>query len=280
MIYHTTYRPRSPLSQFVEFLWLREGDHPSQFQSRLLPIGSMELVINLHEDRIPLFDRQSRAECGSTNGTMICGTHSEGYIIRTDSKISVMGVHFKPGGSTSFLGLPARELYNQRVGLDELWQGRAAELRDHLIEAPTPESRFLILEQSLLMVMHLSDHTTVLQKHRHPVVDFALRELRRSPIPSVSTVTNQIGCSARHFNQLFRDQVGLTPKLFCRVRRLRQVLYLIAGKEQVDWTDIASTCGYFDQAHFIHDFRSLAGCTPTEYLAQRGFHPCHVVLPD
>ncbi len=81
----------------------------------------MEIVINLHEDMIPLFDRQSRAECGSTNGTMICGTHSEGYIIRIDSKISVMGVHFKPGGSASFLGLPARELYNQRVGLDELW---------------------------------------------------------------------------------------------------------------------------------------------------------------
>lgn len=94
MIYHTTYRPRaasqipqgSPLSQFVEFLWFREGDHLPQSQSRLLPIGSMELVINPHEDRIPLFDRQSRAECGSTNGTMICGTHSEGYIIRIDSK--------------------------------------------------------------------------------------------------------------------------------------------------------------------------------------------------
>ncbi|PSB04239.1 AraC family transcriptional regulator [filamentous cyanobacterium CCP2] len=280
MIYQTTYRPRSPLSQFVEFLWFRESDHLPQSQSRLLPIGSMELVINLHEDRIPLFDRQSRAECGSTNGTMICGTHSEGYIIRIDRKISVMGVHFKPGGSASFLGLPAGELYNQRVGLDELWQVQAAELRDRLIAAPTPENRFLILEQFLLMMMQSPDRATVLQKHRHPVVDFALRELRRTPTPSVSAVTDQIGCSARHFNQLFRDQVGLTPKLFCRVRRLRQVLYLVAGKEQVDWADLAFTCGYFDQAHFIHDFRSFADCTPTEYLAQRGFHPCHVVLPN
>jgi AraC-like DNA-binding protein len=130
------------------------------------------------------------------------------------------------------------------------------------------------------MVMQSLDLATVLQKHRHPVVDFALRELRRSPTPTVSTVINQIGCSNRHFNQLFRDQVGLTPKLFCRVRRLRQVLYLLAGKGHIDWADLAFTCGYFDQAHLIHDFRSLAGCTPTEYLAQRGFHPCHVVLPN
>ncbi|MBW4619605.1 MAG: helix-turn-helix transcriptional regulator [Cyanosarcina radialis HA8281-LM2] len=278
LFYQTTYRPRSPLSQFVEFLWFREGDNLLQSQSRLLPIGSMELVINLHEDRIPLFDRHSRAECGSTNGTMICGVHSEGYIIRIDRKISVMGVHFKPGGTASFLALPARELSNQRMGLDELWQGRAAELRDRLIEAPTTENRFLILEQFLLMVMQSPDRATVLQKH--PAVDFALQEFRRSPTPTVSAVTDRIGYSARHFNQLFRDRVGLTPKLFCRVRRLRQVLYLIAGKEQVDWTDIAFTCGYFDQAHLIHDFRSLADCTPTEYLARRGFHPCHVVLPD
>ena len=279
MFYQTTYRPRSPLSQFVEFFWFREGDHLTQSQSRLLPIGSMELVINLHEDRIPLFDRQSRAECGSTNGTMICGIHSEGFIIRIDSKISVIGVHFKPGSSPAFLALPARELSNQRIGLDELWQGRAAELRDRLIEAPTIESRFLILEQFLLMVMQLPDRA-VLQEHRHPVVDFALREFARSPTPTVRAVVDQIGYSDRHFNQLFRDQVGLTPKLFCRVRRLRQVLYLIAGKEQVDWADLAFTCGYFDQAHLIHDFRSLTDCTPTEYLAQRGFHPCHVVLPN
>lgn len=278
MLYQATYQPRSPLSQFVEFLWFREGNHLPQSQSRLLPIGSMELVINLYEDRIPLFDRHSRAECGSTNGTMICGVHSEGYIIRIDSKLSVMGVHFKPGGSASVLGLPARELYNQRVGLDELWQGRAAELRDRLIAAPTTENRFLILEQFLVRVMQSPDRTA--EAHRHPVVDFALREFRRTPTPSVRAVTDQIGCSARHFNQLFRDQVGLTPKLFCRVRRLRQVLYLIAGKGQVDWTDLAFTCGYFDQAHLIHDFRSFADCTPTEYLAQRGFHPCHVVLPD
>ena len=122
----------------------------------------------------------------------------------------------------------------------------AAELRDRLIEAPTPENCFLILKQFLLKVMHSPDRATFLQEHRHPVVDFALREFRRMPTPTVSAVTDQIGCSVRHFNQLFRDQVGLTPKLICRVRRLRQILYLIAGKGQIDWAGLAFTCGYFD----------------------------------
>lgn len=110
------------------------------------------------------------------------------------------------------------------------------------------ENRFLILEQFLLMMMHSPDRATVLQEHRHPVVDFALREFRQTPTPTVSAVIKQIGCSARHLNQLFRDQVGLTPKLFCHVRRLWQVLYLLADKGNIDWADLAFTCSYFDQA--------------------------------
>ncbi len=240
----------------------------------------MELVINLHEDRIPLFDPHSRVERGSTNGMRICGVHSEGFIINNEQKVSSVGAHFKPDGQAAFLSLPAGELHNQIISLDELWKGHAAELRDDLIEAPTAEKRFLILEQFLLMMVQLPSCRAFPKENRHPVVDFALREFGRSPIPLVKTVTDQIGFSTRHFNQLFRDHVGLTPKLYCRVQRLQQVLYLVAGKEPVDWLDIAFTCGYFDQAHLIHDFRKLAECTPTEYLVQRGFHPCHVVLSD
>jgi AraC-like DNA-binding protein len=272
MIYYT-YLPRPPLSQFVEFLWFREGYNVSKAQARLLPIGSMELVINLRSDTIPLFNRHSRKQCGNARGSMICGVHSEGFIVDIDSKVCVMGVHFKAGGGAPFFPLPSGELHNQIVSLDELWNRYAKELRDRLLEAPTSETRFLILEAFLLNLI-------AQRPERHPAIDFALREFQRSPMPTVGAVTSQIGLSARHFGQLFRDEVGLTPKLFCRVQRLRQVLYLLAGKEQADWIDIALACGYFDQAHFIHDFRAFAGCTPTTYLEQRGLHPCHVVLPD
>jgi AraC-like DNA-binding protein len=271
MIYQTS-QPRSPLSQFVELFWSREGENLPETQSRLLPIGSMELVINLHEDRIPLFDCSSRSQVGSTNGMMICGSHSESFIINNDSKISMMGVHFKPGGNAPFFALPAGELHNQQISLDEVWQGRAAELRDRLLESPTVASRFWVLEQFLLMVME--------PPNRYAAVTIALQKFERYPTTRVSEVIDEIGFSPRHFNQLFRDRVGLTPKLFCRVRRLQQALDLISGKDRVDWADVAIACGYFDQAHFIHDFRMFANCTPTEYLAQRGFHPCHVVLLD
>lgn len=232
----------------------------------------MELVIDLHEDKIPLFDLCSQTQCGSTKGARICGVYSEGFIIAKDQNCAVMGVHFKPGGSAAFFAISGRELHNQIISLEELWQGSATELRDRLLEKPTTRTRFLTLERFLLRMMQPLD--------RHPVVDFALQEFERLPTSPVSTLTSQIGLSTRHFKQLFRDRVGLTPKLYCRVRRLQRVLRLIEGKKQIDWVDIAFTCGYFDQAHLIHDFRTFANCTPTAYLAKRGVHPCHVELSD
>lgn len=271
MIYET-YQPQSFLSRFIEFFWMREGDNLSAVQTRLLPMGTMELVIDLHEDRIPLFDRQSRIQCGSTNGAMICGVHSENFIIRDTDKISVMGVHFKPGGGASFFELPAGELCNERISLEELWKTRASELRDRLLQEPTPKGRFRILEQFLMQMLRSPNY--------HPAVTFALQQFQHSANSTICSITEQTGLSARYFNQLFRDQVGVTPKLFCRIQRFQNVLEMLSVKATVDWIDIAFTCGYFDQAHLIHDFRAFADCTPTEYLDQRGFHRCHVVLAD
>jgi AraC-like DNA-binding protein len=271
MIYQT-YQLRLPLSRFIKFFWMREGGHLPAVQTRLLPMGAMELVINLNEDSIPLFDRQSRIQQGSTNGTMLCGTHSENFIIRDANKISVMGVHFKVGGGAAFFELPVSELYNERISLDEVWKTRASELRDRLLQQSSPEGRFWVLEQFLMQMMR--------SPNDHLAVDFALQQFQQSANSTISAVIEQTGFSTRYFNQLFRNQVGVTPKLFCRIQRFQNALEMLSVRAPVDWIEIALTCGYFDQAHFIHDFRAFADCTPTEYLTQRGFHPCHVVLRD
>jgi AraC-like DNA-binding protein len=270
MIYKT-YQPGSPLSQFIDFLWYWEEENPTESQSCILPIGSVELVVDLNEDNIPLFDLHHQTQCGSTKGVRICGVHSQGFIIIRNRNCSIMGVHFKPGGSAAFLKMPVGELCNQILSLETLWED-AGELRDCLRFRTTTATRFQALEQFLLQYLRPWD--------LHPAVDFALSQFERFPHAPVSTVTEQLGLSPRYFNQLFRDEVGLTPKLFCRVRRFQQVLRLVAGKQQIDWLDIALTCGYFDQAHLIHDFRHFAACTPTEYVAKRGVLPFHVELSD
>jgi AraC-like DNA-binding protein len=74
--------------------------------------------------------------------------------------------------------------------------------------------------------------------------------------------------------------VGLTPKLFCRVRRFQRVLRRIGTGRPVEWAAVAVDCGYFDQAHFIRDFHAFSGINPSAYLAGRTEHLNHVPLLD
>ena len=94
------------------------------------------------------------------------------------------------------------------------------------------------------------------------------------------TVTRQTGLSHRRFIEVFRDQVGLTPKVYWRLQRFRQVLQRVHRAPRVEWADLALECGYYDQAHFIRDFRAFSGLSPSAYLAQRGEHLNHVPLSD
>jgi AraC-like DNA-binding protein len=95
----------------------------------------------------------------------------------------------------------------------------------------------------------------------------------------VGDVIQRIGLSPRRFGELFRSEVGLSPKTFCRVRRFNEVLKRIERVYEIDWADVPLSCGYFDQAHFNHEFRAFAGLTPSDYLRDR-ISRTHVVSRD
>lgn len=240
----------------------------------MIPTGTMQLIFNLREDEIRLYDRQEHHRFRSFGGSLISGAHSRFVVIDTACQASTVGVHFRPGGAYPFLGLPAGELRDADIPLEALWGAKATELRDRLLDAETPEARFCVLEQTLMARM-----ARLLACH--PAVAFALREFRSAPrTRTVGEVSERTGLSRRRFIQLFREEVGLTPKLFCRIRRFQEVVRLVGSGRRVEWPDVALGCGYFDQSHFIHDFREFSGITPTDYLRNRGEHSNHVPLAD
>jgi AraC-like DNA-binding protein len=175
-------------------------------------------------------------------------------------------------GAYPFLKKPSGELHNQHVGLEEIWGPLAGLVREQLLAARTPEARLKILERGLWLAAGGA-------LGRHPAVAFALNEFRSTPGErTIAEVTNQIGLSARRFIEVFHKEVGLTPKLFCRVRRFQKVLPHIQRGREIDWARIALECGYYDQAHFIHDFQAFSGINPSAYLAACTPHLNHVPM--
>jgi AraC-like DNA-binding protein len=190
---------------------------------------------------------------------------SQYIVIDTAAIQSVMGVIFRPGGARRFFEAPAHDFYNQVVPLDLVWGSQVTQLRDRLREVVTVGGKFQVLETALLQVMRRGDEKRLAL---HPSVQYALPEFRRAPhIRTVIGVSGDAGLSRRRFSQLFREQVGITPKLYCRLIRFRKVVRQIAAGGPVVWADVALAGGYYDQAHLAHEFRDFSGISPSSYLA-------------
>lgn len=269
-----SYLPAPPLSHFVEKFWFYHGfPQRTHKKERLMPDGSVELVINLHEDETRIYDRDRLHQSQRLSGNILCGPHSQFFVIDTAEQASVIGIHFRPGGAFPFFRQPVDEMHNFHVSLEDLWGGHARLVREKLLEAPTPEQKFRVLERFVMEQARTFD--------RHVAVSFALKQFESThgALP-VGDVIERIGISQRRLIDLFNAQVGMTPKLFCRLRRFQHVLNQVHPLQECDWGELAALCGYFDQAHFIHDFRQFSGILPTEYLTIKTEYLNHVPILD
>jgi len=267
-------KPGPPLDRFVELLWYFECGPQAHPFERLLPTGTVELIINLAQDENAIFDTEDTTRVETREAGLVCGPQTSYFLIETSLPTRVAGVHFRPGGSFPFMRPPAHEFLDRRVSLGDVWGTAAVSLRDRLLEAPSAEAILDALGEALR-------ERAARPLEGHAAVRYALRELDRVPhTRTIADLTAQIGLSARRFIDVFTAEVGLRPKAYCRIRRFQEVVRRVHSGRWIDWTSVAMDCGYFDQAHFIRDFRAFSGLNPSTYLAIRGEHQNHVPVHD
>ncbi|HWA77253.1 MAG TPA: AraC family transcriptional regulator [Polyangiaceae bacterium] len=247
--------PVAPLSDFVANLWSL-SDAPSHAKERIVPSGTLELVINLNEDEFRIHDRAGLARFQRFSGAIVSGAYDSYFVIDTAEHASVIGVHFKAGGALPVLGLPPGALAGRHVDLETLWGAEARNLREALCAASSSARRFPILEAALLARLR--------EPRRRSAVDFALTALGKGT--SVGDVVAELDLSHRRFIEIFTSEVGITPKSFGRIQRFQRAAELVRRDACADWSELAVQCGYFDQSHLIRDFVDFSGFSPTEFL--------------
>jgi AraC-like DNA-binding protein len=253
------HRPSGELARFVDVMWLYKGVAANPQTERILPTGTFELAINLNRDRLSFRDIERNIET-THKGAVVSGAHGRSFSPSDEHDVFIIGVHFKPGGAFPFLGLPAGELTDSHVDLESLWGRSATTLRERLCEAHTTSHRFSLLESALLD--RLRSDT---DQHYAVAAALELFEAERTA-PRVRETAKYIGLSERRFIEVFKAEVGLTPKLFSRILRFQQTRMCIASRADLLWADLALDLGYFDQSHLIREFQEFAGLTPTKYL--------------
>lgn len=264
-----SYIPQPPLSEHVHMLWSWQGYHPPHAMERILPGGMIDITFNLAEG--PFRVSQDGEAMRTIDGPMAAGARTRSFLIDTAAPMSLLSVWFKPGGAVAFLGPPGTCVRDTHLALETLWGSAATTLHERLLAAPTTRARFELLERALLDRLR---HARV----RHPAVRFALDRFQAAPHETrVQDVVSQIALSPTRFIRLFRDDVGMTPKQFCRVQRFQRALSMRARRPTASWVEVALRCGYYDQAHFINEFRRIAGIAPSAYTPQSREH--HSNLP-
>jgi AraC-like DNA-binding protein len=261
--------PNGPLNAFVKCLWYWEGAPQTHRRERLMPNGEPSIIFNLRDEGIRIYE-DDRRRSGSYGPAVISGARACSFVIDSAQEDRVFGIQFRAGGAFPFLRMPVCEIENRTLELETLWPRSAWELRERLLAATRIDAMFVVAEMYLLAEL-------VRPLELHPAVAFARGRFCKHPHRvSVASVLEEVGLSQRRFIQLFHEQVGLTPKAFSRVRRFQRVLETVHGAREVDWAGVALDCGYYDQAHFIHDFREFSGLTPSLYLTRATEHLNHV----
>jgi len=260
--------PVGRLATFVHSMWYRPALGVDETGMLLLPSGRNELVISLDGSAQRIWQTpaaQSSGRC--THGAATLRLLRAGpYVAATSGRAAVIGVSFKACGLRAFTRTALSDHGDRDLALADLWGPALEGWIERLATARTPADKFRLLEGLLWHQMQPSlPHAERIGQAVAWLSDpFASR--------SVASVADAVDMSPRKFVQLFREDTGLTPKVFARVMRFRAAAHCMRRSGESRWTDVATLCNYFDQAHLVREFHALAGMSPSAYLQLRGGH--------
>jgi AraC-like DNA-binding protein len=266
---HCRAKPAGPLRPYVaSYAGYRQRGVPPA-RHRGLPSPFLTFIITLDEPLVIL----AHPDPGQPPGdfaTLLGGLHSAPALIAHEGAQSGIQVALRPLGARALLGLPAGELAEIDVPAEAVFSQLGAELRFRVLAAAGWRERFAVLDEILLRRV-----TAGLGGGRPgvaPEVSWAWRQLLTSGgTIRAAELAEQTGWSGRHLASRFRAEIGLTPKAAARVIRFHRARHLLAAQAAQGGyrlADLAVTCGYFDQAHLAREFRALAGCPPSHWLAE------------
>jgi AraC-like DNA-binding protein len=267
-------RPPWPLALYVDTLWFASRAALPHRRERSLPTGCADIVIPLLQPAIVRHDDIGSADARHLPGAIVAGVHDRFTVRGMGGASSVIGVHFRPGGAAAFFGGALPALRNRTELLEDLWGMGVRGLRERLQSASGPDQRFALVEAALTARLRAAPAPD-------PLVRDALRAFARDPgLARVGTVQRASRSGAAQFIQRFEDAVGITPKRYARVMRLRALLARIATDAPRHWAALAVDAGYADQSHLNHEFKRMTGLTPTAYRVPDPSRPTHVPVAD
>ncbi len=255
-MFYKKYIPAKILKDFVECYFEWEGNPEKTIKIESPPNALCSLVFNYQEEyHISNFKYQKQ----KVPVCFVSGQALGNYTLHLKGRIGVVGIVFKPAAVYHFYGVPMYELTDERICLSEVCQESYVRLKTSIYNTKNNAQRVKILEIYLLDLLKNSNNGV------KTIIDSANEIFEDKGQTNIAELLDKVPMSRRNFERKFLEEVGVSPKTYAKLRRFGYTCSLMAGNRDVNLMDVLHQGGYYDQSHFIKDFKYFSGRTPRKY---------------
>lgn len=253
-------QPSPSLAPYIRHFWVLETTlSVGIVKERVVPTGNIEMMFHY---RKPFLSISPSGNSEAQSLSMISGISHSWFDVSTTGESGALAVTFLPGAAACFFNLPMMELEDKSLHLGDLFTHEANLIEEQMAEAPSTAERVRIVEDFLIQRLRpVPAHDIRLVQHGVQLIKKQKGQIRASELSEKLCVT------PRTLERKFATFVGNTPKKFINIVRFHEVMTSLTSAKPGKLAQHALENGYFDQAHFIRDFKTYSGYTPKELLA-------------
>ena len=257
---YTEIKPGKGLEEYIKCYYLYESEADVPYTDQAFATGCVEIMFNLGGGK---WQTEVAGNFITTPSIELWGQIIKPLTFKSLGKNTMFGIRFFPHTVSCFLRENVEQFNNRVSDFRDVMDSSVGVLHSRLLETSDLRQRVEIVEKFLFKRLSLSGK----QQGRVQLIGGIIKELKQEDFfDNIENVASRYGITSRYLQKLFLQYTGLTPKLFSKINRFQNSLLLVS-KQNESLTSIAYECGYFDQSHFIREFKSFTGHTPS------GFNP-------
>lgn len=253
--------PQGSLTAHADVMIYFQDFVPDHSIERVVPTGHVFLIFELDGYMRHTYDNDTLQPNADYTKVWISGMHKNYISISAHEQSSMFVVQFKPFGAYPYFHQPLENITEQVVPAENVLGKDVLQLRDDLVEAADATEKFALAEK-WLNERYKADHEPPSELKQ------VITQLQEQPVSNLNHIVDTYPKTQKQLIDSFKKYVGLTPKYYQRILRFNELLQKMQQKEKVSWTDIAYSCGYSDQSHFIKEFRHFSGFNPEEFISK------------
>jgi AraC-like DNA-binding protein len=251
-------KPGKELEAYVKCYYIYRSESDTAFEDTVFPSGCVEIIFNLGTGN---WQTATDDQFVTTPPIELWGQIIRPLAVRSIGRNTMLGIRFFPHAAAFFLNDKVDLFNDQIVDFGEVSEKAAAILHSKLLDTTAWNKRIDLVETYLLQKLSRSRG----RFSKIGVIGEIMNELQHKDFfDNIENVASRYGITSRYLQKLFLQYTGLTPKLYSKINRFQNSLRLVTGRNE-SLTSIAYACGYFDQSHFIREFKSFTGLTPSSY---------------